>query len=206
MSDSREQGSFGIHPHKILVYLLIGAITALFVSLSAAYLYTRIHHGIEPLAIPLVFIVNIGVLLGTSYCLRLAKKYYLADQTERYKNILLVTIGLTLIFLMGQLVGWRSMINQEIAINQHTGASYLYLISGVHLAHVLAGLPFLILFYLTAVRRMVEPVSVLLYFSDPEKKMKLDLLTLYWHFLDILWIYLVTFFVANYLLGGGNVF
>ena len=36
-----------------------------------------------------------------------------------------------------------------------------------------------------------------LYFSDPEKKVRLDLLTIYWHFLDILWIYLVFFFAIN---------
>jgi len=200
MTKGYEPGSFGIHPHKILIYLLIGAVTALFLSFSAAYLYTRYNHGLNALPIPPIFLINVLVLLGTSYCLHLAKRYYLADRTEQYKKILLVTIVLTIVFLAGQVLGWQSMISQEIAVNQHTGASYLYLISGVHLAHVLAGLPFLILFYITAVRRMVEPVSVLLYFSDPEKKMKLDLLTLYWHYLDILWIYLVVFFAINYFL------
>ena len=46
---------------------------------------------------------------------------------------------------------------------------------------------------------MKEPVSVLVYFSDPEKRLKLRLLTIYWHFLDGLWIYLVLFFWVNYL-------
>ncbi len=200
MTEPRGLGSFGIHPHKIFIYLVIGAITALFISLSIAYFYTRFNHGLTALPLPPIFLINVFVLLGSSYCLHLAKRYYLADRTEKYKQVLLVTIVLTVVFLFGQIEGWQSMIQQEIAVNQHTGASYLYLISGVHLVHVLAGLPFLVLFYITAVRKMVEPVSVLLYFSDPEKKMKLDLLTLYWHFLDILWIYLVVFFAANYLL------
>ena len=41
---------------------------------------------------------------------------------------------------------------------------------------------------------MKEPVSVLVYFSDPEKRLNLRLLGIYWHFLDVLWIYLVVFF------------
>lgn len=200
---NQQRQSFGIHPYKILIYLLIGAITALFLALSSAYLYTRFQHGMVPLSFPPIFLVNVLVLLASSYALMMAKQFYREDKTEKYKWSLLVTIALTLIFIVGQIYGWRSMLSDHIAVNEHTGASYLYLISGVHLAHVLGGLPFLIMFYITAVRKMVEPVSVLLYFTDPEKRMKLHLLTIYWHFLDILWIYLVIFFAANFLLGGG---
>jgi cytochrome c oxidase subunit 3 len=77
------------------------------------------------------------------------------------------------------------------------GKQYLYAISGLHFAHVVAGLPFLLLFIITAYRRMKEPVSVLIYFSDPNKLMRLELLTIYWHFLDILWLVLVGFFIVN---------
>jgi len=78
-------------------------------------------------------------------------------------------------------------------------AAYLYLISAIHLAHVIAGIPFLGYFIYNAIKKMVSPVSVLVYFSDEDKKRGLDLLTLYWHFLDGLWIYLVLFFLVNYL-------
>jgi cytochrome c oxidase subunit 3 len=59
------------------------------------------------------------------------------------------------------------------------------------------GLPFLYLFYRAAKKYMIDPVTVLVYFSDPEKRLKLRLLTIYWHFLDLLWIYLVLFFGIN---------
>ena len=200
MTDQKSQQSFGIHPYKIMVYLLIGGITALFLSLSFAYIYTRAQFGIEALRPPAVFLVNTLVLLASSLVLVYAKKYYREDKTESYKSSLLAAILLTLLFLIGQVYGWYHLFNQDITMDQNTGSAYLYLISGVHFAHVLAGLPFLIMFYRTAVLKMVEPVSVLLYFSDPEKKVKLDLLGVYWHFLDALWIYLVMFFAVNYLL------
>ena len=99
-----------------------------------------------------------------------------------------------------QYVGWQQLFNQNILINSDNSASYLYIISGMHFAHVIAGLPFLGLFLYKAYKKMKEPVSVLVYFSDPEKRLKLRLLTVYWHFLDALWVYLVLFFWINYLL------
>jgi cytochrome c oxidase subunit 3 len=99
-----------------------------------------------------------------------------------------------------QSVAWYWLFSNNIALNTSTTTAYLYLISFVHLAHVIGGLPFLINFYRTAKKRMVDPVTVLVYFSDPEKRLKLRLLTVYWHFLDLLWIYLVLFFGVNYLI------
>ena len=110
------------------------------------------------------------------------------------------TIVLSLVFMLAQYLGWRTLFQQQIFINSDNSASYLYLISGLHFAHVIAGLPFLILFLWRAYKDMKEPVSVLVYFSDPEKRLKLRLLTIYWHFLDFLWIYLVLFFWINYMI------
>ena len=129
-----------------------------------------------------------------------AKKAYKADETENYQKALWATIGLSLLFLIMQFFGWQQLINQNIFLPSGNSASYLYLLSGLHFAHVIVGLPFLILFLRAARMKMKEPVSVLVYFSDPEKKLKLRLLTIYWHFLDILWIYLVVFFYVNYLI------
>ena len=129
-----------------------------------------------------------------------SKKAYRDDDTVKYKKMLLFTIILSIIFMVSQAIGWYQLFQSKLPLGISNGVSYLYLISGVHFAHILAGMPFLVAFYRTAVLRMVEPVGVLLYFSDPEKKVKLNLLTLYWHYLDILWIYLVIFFWVNYLI------
>ena len=96
-----------------------------------------------------------------------------------------------------QMIGWQDLVHQEIFLATSNMSSYLYLISGLHFMHVIAGLPFLILFFRAARKNMREPVSVLVYFSDPEKRLKLKLLTFYWHFLDALWIYLILFFLVN---------
>lgn len=186
------------HPYNILLTLVLMGVTALFFAFSASYLYSRIQNGVPPIKLPNLFYLNTFVLLTSSGTMLLAKRAYLNDQTGQYQLMLGFTIALTVTFLFSQLFAWQDLFNQQIFVNYSNTASYVYVISVLHFVHVLAGLPFLILFLLVAIKRMKEPVSVLVYFSDPEKRLKLNLLTKYWHYLDGLWVYLVLFFWLNY--------
>ncbi|MGK0390977.1 MAG: cytochrome c oxidase subunit 3 [Maribacter sp.] len=183
-------------PAKILITLVLASLTMLFLFLSFGYLYTRIEQGTAAIQLPIIFILNTFVLLGSSYMIHRANKAYIDDDTKKYKRSLISTILLTLMFMLLQIGGsYQLMASNEAYFSASDNArSYLQLISAFHFIHVFAGLPFLVLFYNAAKKRMVEPVSVLVYFSDPEKRSKLKLLTIYWHFIDILWIYLVLFF------------
>lgn len=196
----KEERNYLIHPLYIIMFLTLAGITALFLGFSAAYLYNRVQQGVPPVSLPPLFYWNTLLLVGSSYTLLGAKKAYLADNTKKYKTYLTVTLVLTLLFLAAQIMAWYQMINQDVLINHSTMASYMYVISGLHFAHVIAGIPFLIGFIYVAEKKMKSPMSVLMYFSDPAKKRKLDLLNIYWHFLDALWIYLVLFFLINYLI------
>lgn len=190
-----------IHPYTIFLVLILGGVAMLFLAFSISYLYSRIKSGNPPIRLPLIFIFNTMLLLGSSLSIIWAKKCYQSDDTENYMKALVFTIILTLLFMVGQGIGWYQLFNEDSGIAASNASGYLHIISFVHFAHIIAGLPFLILFLWTAHKRMKEPVSVLVYFSDPEKALKLKLLTWYWHFLDILWIYLVLFFWINYLIG-----
>ena len=194
-----ERKNYLIHPNFIALGILLMGVSALFVGFSFSYIYTRIQSDLEPLRLPLLFIVNTMILLGSSFVLVRSMHYYKSDLTEKYKKSLGLTLLLTVLFLVSQIVAWKQLFSQGILIDHSNMASYLYIISGVHFAHVIAGIPFLAVFYFKAVKKMVEPVSVLVYFSDPVKKRQLKMLTIYWHFLDGLWIYLVLFFLVNLL-------
>jgi cytochrome c oxidase subunit 3 len=196
---AKESSPYIFHPYRVLLVLLLFGISMLFLSLSISLVYTRIQNNLKPIQLPLIFYFNTLLLLMSSYTLWRAKQNYLTDDTDHYIKSLIMTVVITLIFLISQFYGWKSMFNQNIFINSDNSASYLYVISGLHFAHVLGGLPFLILFITKAKKHMKEPVSVLVYFSDPEKRLKLRLLSLYWHYLDGLWIYLVLFFLINYI-------
>lgn len=196
--DAQGYQNLAFHPRNVILFLVLIGITGLFLSLSAAFVYTRVQSDLPPIKLPPLFLFNTIILLGSSATMIWAKRMYLADNTQKYQQALIATMVLSVLFMIAQVFAWRSLFNQEIFINSDNSASYLYVISGLHFAHVIAGLPFLGLFLWKARKQMQEPVSVLVYFSDPEKRLKLRLLTIYWHFLDGLWIYLVLFFYVNY--------
>lgn len=196
----RQDEAFLFHPQYVMLSILLFGLSALFLALTASYVYTRVTMDVPPVKVPVLFLFNTLVLLGSSYTMVRARRCYLNDDTRGYQTNLKYTIWLSVIFMLLQGVAWWWLFHQNIGLNSSTTTGYLYLISFVHLAHVIAGLPFLMLFYRAAKRRMVDPVTVLVYFSDPEKRLKLRLLTVYWHFLDGLWIYLVLFLGINYLI------
>lgn len=197
MYDDRE---YLIHPLYILITLVLGSITALFLGFTVAYVYSRVQNGQAPVDIPVLFYFNTIILLGTSYIWVLIKRAYETDQTRRYKLLLWITLGLSVVFLFAQILAWQQMLDMNIGLTTSTLASYLYVISAIHFLHVIGGLPFLVFFIKDARERLVEPASVLVYLSDPDKKRRITVLSIYWHFLDALWIYLILFFLINTLI------
>lgn len=117
-----------------------------------------------------------------------------------FKVALWLTLLLTIFFLIMQIQAWHQLYAANISLTSSTLASYMYLISGLHFLHLVAGIPFLVYFIYSSHMRMKDPVTVLIYFSDPDKKRELNLLNIYWHFLDGLWIYLILFFLINYMI------
>lgn len=193
-SISRDEQLLLFHPKNIMLIVLMFGLSMLFVALTIAYAYTRVTMKTAPVNVPPLFLLNTVVLLASSYTMILAKKAYQNDDTAAYQQHLLSTVGLSAVFVSLQVATWYWLFQiNALTLQSSNGVGYLYVISLMHLLHVLAGLPFLLLFWQKARKCMKEPVTVLVYFSDPEKRLKLRLLTLYWHFLDILWIYLVLF-------------
>lgn len=195
-----EYDNFAFHPYNIMLMLLLAAISVLFLGLSAAFVYTRVQSGIGAIKIPWLFGFNTLILLGSSYTMVRAKHSYQNDETRAYQQFLAITILLTLLFLVMQVLAWMQLFDQNVFLHTDNSAGYLYVLSGLHFAHVIAGLPFLSLFLYRSKKQMVDPVTVLVYFSDPEKRLRLRLLSIYWHFLDLLWVLLVVFLVINQLL------
>ena len=197
MDNNTNYSNLAFHPYRIMMTLFLAGLTMLFLALSGSYVYSRVQNHLPPLNVPWLFVFNTFILVGSSWTMMMAKRAYENDNTSAYKKSLMNTILLSFVFMVSQYLAWQMMMAANITLQTSNASGYLYAISIIHLLHVVAGLPFLLLFYWKAQKRMIEPVSVLIYFSDPEKLLKLRLLTLYWHFLDILWIYLVVFFWIN---------
>lgn len=186
------------HPYTIILGLFLAGLSVMFIALTAAFTFTRIEQQLPPVWVPPIFLANTLILLGSSFTMIKATQAYKLDHTRHYQQYLLYTVILSLLFLVAQSIGWYQLFTHNIRIDTQVLGSYLYLLSFLHFVHVIVGIPILGIFLFKAYKKMVEPVSVLVYFSDPEKKLRLRLLTTYWHFLDLLWIYLVLFFFINW--------
>jgi cytochrome c oxidase subunit 3 len=189
-----------IHPYYIILTLSIAGITSLFLGVTASYMYNRIQQGVAPVQLPVLFYVNTLIIAGSSLTLIMAMRKYKEDDTQKFRLFLWMTLVLSLLFFGMQLVAWQQLSDNNTGLTSSTMASYMYFISGLHLVHLAGGIPFLLHFIYVAHVKMRDPVTVLLFFSDPEKKRVLHMLNIYWHFLDGLWIYLILFFLLNYLI------
>ena len=198
--EKREQQDTSLlfHPYNIMVTLMLVGMTMLFLATTLSYVYTRVQNGMPPIKVPFMFVVNTLILIASSFTMKKAQTAYLSDDTDGYKKSLFTTLLLTFAFMLAQGIGWYTMVLENIHTYSSNAAGYIYAISILHILHVGFGVPFMIAFCYVAYKRMKEPVSVLVYFSDPLKALKLKLLTRYWQFLDLLWVYLVVFFYVNY--------
>lgn len=104
-----------------------------------------------------------------------------------YKLFLLATLALGLMFIMFQIQGWQAMHIIGINLDGNPSGSFVYLISGLHAAHVIGGIAILIVALLQAFS--------LKYSVTPKRLLRFQMTAQYWHFVDILWIYLFIFFL-----------
>lgn len=106
---------------------------------------------------------------------------------QLFKIALLITFGLGMIFLAGQYYGWLDLANRGIYIDGNPSGSFVYAISGVHAVHILGGL---IIMLVMLIRSVVRPFN-------PNRLTGVQMMATYWHFVDVLWIYLFIFFQIN---------
>ena len=97
---NNEYAYLAFHPKNILLVLLLIGLSTIFVALSIAYVYNRVHQQLPPLRLPILFLFNTLILLGSSSTMVWAKKSYLADHTENYQKALWYTLGLSLLFML----------------------------------------------------------------------------------------------------------
>lgn len=196
MSKPFDEKSYWIHPSSIMMGLILIGIAMLFGALSFAYMYSRVDKGMDSVEVPWLFVFNTFILASGSLFIQLCRKYFDRQDAVRYLRFGILTAVVTAAFLMLQLIAWNQLLSNEIIPRSSGGYGFLFAISILHFAHVMAGIPFLL--------RLLLPVytesrdgSEILFFQKKSNRRKLTHTAWYWHFIDIMWIYLVIFFIVN---------
>jgi cytochrome c oxidase subunit 3 len=81
-------------------------------------------------------------------------------------------------------------------MSSSVSAAFVYVISGVHLAHILGGILLLIIVFVEALRNF-KYVDSFVYSVNPPNQLKLTLVSIYWHFVDVLWVILFLFLLYH---------
>ena len=159
----------------------------MFAALTSAYIVREAQHNWLEFSLPKVFWYSTAVIVASSVTMHLAVKAFRSRERNRYKSLLAVTALLGVLFAVLQGYGFYDLYNRGVAIigkGSNPSASFLGIITGLHVVHVLGGIIALLVVFIRAYSTKVKS-----YNSTP-----IEIMSIYWHFVDILWIYLFIFF------------
>ena len=190
-------------PLLMVLYLVMLAITVMFVILVAAYVSARLRSGVPTgmLALPRYFSLSTIVLVLSSYTIGQAPRLYAQDDLASLGRCLGATLLLGCVFAGLQVLGWRELTAYGVPFQGDASTSsgqFIYLISALHVAHLLAGMLFLLVLLLRVLKADRDAVRGLVFIRNPYHRRQLRLLGTYWHFVDVLWVALFAVFLFLY--------
>ena len=174
-----------MHPHKFTMWVAIGSIVMMFAGLTSAFIVKSNQVSWIPVAIPKVFWVSTAAIIISSATLQMALRSFKQRAMSQYRVLIGVTLFLGVAFVLLQWFGFKELWAQKITFNGSGAGQFLYVIFGLHAVHVVAGIITLLVMFIKAFIGKIK-----LYSSVP-----VEIAAIYWHFVDLLWIYLLLFFV-----------
>lgn len=175
-----------IHPHKFVMWLGMGSIVMMFAGLTSAYVVRKNQANWLEFDLPSVFWYSTVVILISSATMQIAAKSFKARLMQRYRTFITITAVLGLAFAALQYEGFIQLYAggvQLFGVGSNPSASFLGIITGLHALHVVGGVVALIIIVIKAYASKVKSYN----------NTTVDIISTYWHFVDILWIYLFLF-------------
>lgn len=183
MMATMKQAKPKLHPYKYILWIAIATIVMLFAGFSSAFIVKSHQANWIHFRVPGIFYYSTAILLVSSLTIMLSRKAFLARNIGSYRTWLGVTGLLGVVFIVLQYLGFANLWGQGITLTRNVSFSFLYLIVGVHALHVLGGVVAVIYIFLKSMSQKRRVYSSL----------DIDLMSTYWHFMDLLWIYLLVF-------------
>jgi cytochrome c oxidase subunit 3 len=174
-----------IHPHKFTLWVGIGSLLMMFAGLTSAYIVKRNQANWQTFELPQFFWYSTVAVLLSSVTIYLAEKAFKQREMKKYRSLVIATLVLGVLFIVLQILGFQQLRASQITLTGNVSYSFMYVIVGLHAAHVLGGLVALIVLFAKAFSTKTRT-----YDSIP-----VELVGTYWHFVDVLWIYLLIFLI-----------
>ena len=173
--------------YKVAIPLLILGMVSIFMIFAAftsAYIVRQADANWLTFDMPTPFFISTAIIVLSSITLFWATSGVKTNQYNRIKMGLLATLVLGLAFVIAQFYTYSYMTEQGLYfVGTNVSSSFMYIITGAHLVHIVSGIIALGVSYFKATKNKYTS----------EEHLGLTLTSLYWHFLDALWIFLLLF-------------
>ena len=175
-----------IHPHKFTLWVAIGSMVMMFAGLTSAYVVKRNQADWLTFELPAQFFISTVVILISSATMFFALKAFKGREMKKYRLLIFLTTVLGIAFLILQTIGIYKFQNsgtKMIGFGSKPSFSCLFVIALMHAAHVIGGVVTLIVISLRSFSSKIRSYSAV----------PVELINTYWHFVDLLWLYLLIF-------------
>jgi len=191
-----------IHPQKFMMWLAMASMSMAFAGLTSGYMVREAQGNWRYYHLPVTFSISTGVIILSSVLMAVGVRAFKKREMMRFRWLITATLVLGLVFGALQYLGFYELYHQlqqvrmngevlnessTVRLDGNPSESFLFIIAGLHLLHLLGGIIALVIVFFRAFRTRVKTYSAT----------GLEIVATYWHFVDILWVYLFVFFLIN---------
>lgn len=173
--------------YKLLLLFAMISMTMMFAGLTSAFVVSKSRADwLKDFQLPTAFYFSTAMIIGCSITFHLAKKAIQKNNHTATTTFLLSTLGLGIGFVILQFIGFGQIVANGYYF---TGAessittTFLYIVTVVHLIHLAGGIISLLIIIYNHFKQKYNSTQTL----------GIELGAMYWHFLDLLWVYLFLF-------------
>ncbi|HEU4596402.1 MAG TPA: cytochrome c oxidase subunit 3 [Pyrinomonadaceae bacterium] len=175
--------------YRIGVFVGLASILMMFTALASAYIVRSGLPGSvdwRGMSVPPFVWVSTALIVLSSLTISRAQKALRRADEGAYLRWLGGTLVLGMGFVASQLLAWRQLVAEGVYMRSNPHSSFFYVLTGLHGLHLLGGIAGLsyLLFFARAARSRAEAVF------DAKRRTLTDVVTIYWHFMDGLWVFL----------------
>lgn len=186
--DAPVEQPLSMHPKKFALWLFIVTVVMIFAAFTSAHIVRQADGDWLIYDIPPMLWITSGIILASSAFMQWAYIAAKRDKLEQVKLALSITTVLGLVFLYGQFQAWGQLVDAGVFFVGNPAGSFMYVFTGIHAAHLISGVIYLLYMLISSLRNKVHAKNML----------NMDMCTTYWHFLGGLWIYLFIFLLLNH--------
>lgn len=184
-------------PVKLMLSMAMAGSCLLFIFLFIFFILRKPEAHTRYTMLPITFWISSVALMLSSITMHEAGIAFKNERFKIFRISLGLTLGLGLTFVGLQIAGWLTLRTDGIMPSDANALRFIYLVTGLHLIHLLAGLLSVGWLFFKALINY-SYIDAFVYSVNPPNQHKLQITSVYWHFLDVLWMVIFLFLIYQH--------